>query len=75
MSISPTSYEQLLRPNPFAKKLPTQIVSPKKLLKKLLYEKATCKILVKMTPAVAKTTATSINDKQKAKAAVLVMAN
>ncbi len=27
VSISPTFYEQLLRPNPFAKKIQTQIVS------------------------------------------------
>jgi hypothetical protein len=30
VSISPTFYEQLLRQNPFAKNLPTQIVSTKK---------------------------------------------
>jgi hypothetical protein len=36
-------------PNPFAKKLQTQIVSTLKLPKKLLYEKAARKILVKLT--------------------------
>ena len=40
VSISPTFYEQLLRQNPFAKKLQTQIVSTEKLHKKLSYEKA-----------------------------------
>jgi hypothetical protein len=50
VSISPTFYEQLLRQNPFAKKLQTQIVSGEKLGKKLLYEKAARKILVKLTP-------------------------
>jgi hypothetical protein len=41
-----------LRQNPFAKKLQTQIVSTQKLREKLLYEKAACKIFVKLTPAV-----------------------
>ncbi len=50
VSISPTFYEQLLRQNPFAKKLQTQIVSTKRLRKKPLYEKAVSKILVKLTP-------------------------
>jgi hypothetical protein len=50
VSISPTFYEQLLCPNPFAKKLQTQIVSTQRLYKKLLHEKAACKILVKLTP-------------------------
>ncbi len=50
VSISPTFYEQLLRQNPFAKKLQTQIVSTEKLFKKLLYEKAARKMLVKLTP-------------------------
>jgi hypothetical protein len=50
VSISPTFYEQLLCQNPFAKKLQTQIVSTSKLRKKLLYEKAALKILVKLTP-------------------------
>jgi hypothetical protein len=50
VSISPTFYEQLLRHNPFTKKLQTQIVSTSKLHKKLLYEKAARKILVKLTP-------------------------
>jgi hypothetical protein len=36
--ISPTFYEQLLRQNPFAKKLPTQIVSTLKLCKELWYD-------------------------------------
>jgi hypothetical protein len=49
VSISPTIYEQLLRHNPFTKKLQTQIVSTKKLRKMLLYEKAARKILVKLT--------------------------
>jgi hypothetical protein len=38
-----------LRPNPFAKKLQTQIVSTLKLRKTLVYEKAAHKILVKLT--------------------------
>jgi len=50
VSISPTFYEQLLRQNPFAKKLQTQILSSKKLSKKLLYEKAARKMLMKLTP-------------------------
>jgi hypothetical protein len=50
VSISPTFYEQLLRQNPFAKKLQTQIVSTEKLFKKLSYEKAAHKMLVKLTP-------------------------
>jgi hypothetical protein len=49
VSISPTFYEQLLRQNPFAKKLQTQIVSTEKLRKKLLHEKAARKILVQLT--------------------------
>jgi hypothetical protein len=49
VSISPTFYGQLLCQNPFAKKLQTQIVSTEKLGKKLSYEKAVCKILVKLT--------------------------
>jgi len=45
--ISPTFYEQLLRQNPFAKNLQTQIISTLKLCKKkLMYEKASRKILV-----------------------------
>ncbi len=47
--ISPTFDEQLLRLNPFAKKLQTQIVSTQKLRKKHLYENAARKILVKFT--------------------------
>jgi hypothetical protein len=50
VSISPTFYEQLLRQNPFAKKLQTQIVSTLKLREKPLCEKAAHKILVKLTP-------------------------
>jgi hypothetical protein len=38
VSISPTFYEQLLRQNPFAKKLQTQIVSTQKLCKELWYD-------------------------------------
>ncbi len=53
MSISPTFYEQLLRQNPFAKKLQAQIVSTLMLRKELLYEKAAHKILVKLTPVVS----------------------
>jgi len=49
VSISPTFYEQLLRQNPFAKKLQTHIVSTYKVHKELGYEKAVCKILVKLT--------------------------
>jgi hypothetical protein len=50
VSISPTLYEQLLRQNPFAKKLQTQIVSTEKLFKKFSCEKAARKMLVKLTP-------------------------
>jgi hypothetical protein len=51
VSISPTFYEWLLQhQNPLTKKLQTQIVSTQKLRKKLLYEKAARKILVKLTP-------------------------
>jgi hypothetical protein len=50
VSISPTFYEQLLRQNPFAKKIQTQIASTLKLRKKLSYKKAAHKILVKLTP-------------------------
>jgi hypothetical protein len=50
VAISPTFYEQLLRQNPFAEKLQTQIVCTVKLHKKLLYKKAARKILVKLTP-------------------------
>ncbi len=49
VSISPTFYEQLLHQNPFTKKLQTQIVSTQKVRKELWYEKAVCKILVKLT--------------------------
>ncbi len=49
VSISPIFYEQLLHQNPFAKKLQTQIVSTKKLHKKLSYKKAAHKMLVKLT--------------------------
>jgi hypothetical protein len=51
VSISPTSYEQLLHQNPFRKKLQTQIVSAQKLRKKLSHEKAAHKMLVKWTPS------------------------
>jgi hypothetical protein len=47
--ISPTFYEQLLRQNPLAKKLQTQIVSTRKVRKELWFEKAACKLLVKLT--------------------------
>ena len=50
MSISPTFYEQLLRQNSFDKKLQTQFLSTEKMRKKLSYEKAARKILVKLTP-------------------------
>ena len=50
VSISPTFYEQLLRQNPFTKKLQIQIVSTQKLRKILSYEKAARKILVKLPP-------------------------
>ncbi len=50
VAISPTFYEQLLRQNPFAKKLQNQIVSTYKVCKKLSYEKAARKILVKLAP-------------------------
>jgi hypothetical protein len=49
VAISPTFYEQLLCPNPFAKKIQTQIVSTEKLRQKLSYEKAAHKILVKLS--------------------------
>jgi hypothetical protein len=49
VSISPTFYEQLLRQNPFAKKLETQIVSTYRLRKELWYEKTARKILVNLT--------------------------
>ncbi len=52
MSISPTFYEQLLRQNPFAKKLQTQIVSTQKLRKKLSYEKAGRKMIMKLPPGI-----------------------
>jgi hypothetical protein len=44
VSNSPAFYELLLRQNPFAKKLQTQIASTLKLRKKLSYEKAAHKI-------------------------------
>jgi hypothetical protein len=50
VSISPTFNQQLLRRNCFTKKLQTQIVITEKQRKKLLYEKAARKILVKLTP-------------------------
>jgi hypothetical protein len=50
MSISPTFYEQLLHPNPFTKKLQTQIVNNIKAVQKTTYKKAALKILVKLTP-------------------------
>jgi hypothetical protein len=49
VSISPTFYELLLRQNPFAKKLQTQIVSTLKVRKELWYEKAACNVLLKLT--------------------------
>jgi hypothetical protein len=49
VSISPTFYEQLLRQNPFAKKLQTQIVSTLKVRKQLWNEIAAHKILVTLT--------------------------
>jgi hypothetical protein len=55
VSISPTFYEQLLCQYPFVKKLQTQIVSTEKLHKKLSYENAARKILVKLTPGSAMT--------------------
>jgi len=45
VSISKTFYEQLLHQYFYVKKLQCQTVSREK----LLYEKATCKILVKLT--------------------------
>jgi hypothetical protein len=42
-------YEQLLRQFPFFKKLQTQTVSTEKLQKINLYEKAACKMFVKLT--------------------------
>jgi len=53
VSISTTFYEQLLCQNPFTKKLQTQIESTEKLCKKLSYEKAAGKILVKLTQGIA----------------------
>jgi len=49
VKISLTFYEQLLRQNIFTKKLQTQIVSAEKLHKKLSFEEAAHKILVKLT--------------------------
>ncbi len=50
VSILPTFYEQILRLNPFAKNLQTLVVSILKRRKKLLYEKAARKKMVKLTP-------------------------
>ncbi len=47
VSISPTFYEQLLRQNPFAKKLQTQILSTLKAAQKTFVQKS---CLVKLTP-------------------------
>jgi hypothetical protein len=49
VSISPTFYEQILHQNPFAKKFQTQIQTHKSCAKKLSYENAAHKILVKLT--------------------------
>ena len=54
-SISPTFYKQLLRQYSCAKKIQTLAVSTKKLLKRLLYEKAARKMLVKLTSEEIKT--------------------
>jgi hypothetical protein len=58
VSISATFTLQVLRQNPFAKKLQTQIVSSKhtKAAQKLSYEKFARKILVKFTPLLVLTT-------------------
>jgi hypothetical protein len=48
--ISQTFYEQLLRQNPFAKKITNPNCKHIKPRKKLLYKKAARKILVKLTP-------------------------
>jgi len=50
-SISPMFYEQLLRQYSFAKRIQSQTVSTKKLLKTLLYKKAGHKMLMKLTPS------------------------
>jgi hypothetical protein len=51
VSISPTFYEQLLRQNPFCQKITNANCKYiKAVQKKLLYEKAAYKILVKLTP-------------------------
>jgi hypothetical protein len=52
VSISQTFYEQLLRKNPFAKKLQTQIVSAEMLGKKLLYKKAARKMFIILSPGI-----------------------
>ena len=49
-SISPMFYEQLLGQYSFAKRIQSQTVSTKKLLKTLAYEKAGGKMLLKLTP-------------------------
>jgi hypothetical protein len=51
VSISLIFYEQILRQNPFAKKLQPQIESTEELRKKLSYKKAAHTILVNMTPS------------------------
>ncbi len=51
LSISPTLHEQLLRQNPFDKKITKPNCKQiKAAQKKLSYEKAALKILVKLTP-------------------------
>jgi len=52
LSISPTSYVQLLRQYSFTKKLQSQTVSREKLNKALSYKKVARKMLVKWTPEV-----------------------
>ena len=64
-------YEQLLRQYSFAKRIQSQTVSTKKLLKTLLYKKAGHKMLVKLTPAREKERQSK--KKKKAKAACLSM--
>jgi hypothetical protein len=51
VSISTTFYEQLLRQNPFTKKITNPNCKHIKAAKKRLYKKAAHKILVKLTPA------------------------
>jgi hypothetical protein len=54
VSISPTFYELLLHQNPFAKNYKPKVQAHKSCAKKLSYEKAAPKMLVKITPSLKK---------------------